>query len=189
MVLFVMLKAYAVETEDIRRHRADDDYLEKAAKVMAEAAKLAAKLEAEVFEGPASDFLGLISTRYRDIPKRLADFSMLGKFLLDGFGKRGHKAKTLANHSLVMASEFVRLRTGQHFDEHLAELFQAIAERPGPADFSGDAIRKKREFLRKHYPRIYEAALNSIRDACDSWTTRDPSSLGSANVGSGFRPN
>ena len=189
MVLFVLLKSYAVQAEDIRRKAVEDDSLERAENIMAEVAKLATKLESEIFQGPDSDFLNIISTTYRDIPKRLAEFSMLGKLMLGGFGKPGHKAKILANHSLVMASVFVRSRIGQHFDEHLSELFQAIADHPVNEVFNGDAIRKRREFLKKHYPRIYEDALKSVWRACGSSTTRDPSSLSSANVGSGLRPN
>ncbi len=74
-------------------------------------------------------------------------------------GKRGHKRQMFAGQFLIEASEFVRLKTGQHYDEHLAELFQAIGTRSINEDLSGDAIRKKREYFDKWYPRLYKSVL------------------------------
>jgi hypothetical protein len=59
-----------------------------------------------------------------------------------------------------MASEFVRCRTGKHYDEHLAELFQAINNDSDLKDFSGDAIRRKREHFKKAYPLLYASLAN-----------------------------
>lgn len=66
-----------------------------------------------------------------------------------------------------MASEFVRLKLGKHFDEHLAELVQAI---PGKRDsisedISGDAIRKKRIYLKRRYPELHTEALRRAESA------------------------
>jgi hypothetical protein len=65
----------------------------------------------------------------------------------------------------VAASEFVRLRTGQYFDEHVAELYQAItaSKHSLSEDLSGDAIRKKRDYTAKNYPDLYSEALNCAR--------------------------
>src|SRR5208283_3047648 len=78
------------------------------------------------------------------------------------FGKAGHKERVMNNQILIMASEFVRLRTGKHYDEHLAELFQAISMDSNLKDFSGDAIRKKREHFKKTYPLFYRRTMNQL---------------------------
>ena len=78
--------------------------------------------------------------------------------LLDNLvGKRGHKEKVQKNTFLIMASEFVRVKTGNYYDEHLAELLQTLPriDLNQQEDISGDSIRKKREHLKKVYPVIY----------------------------------
>jgi hypothetical protein len=46
---------------------------------------------------------------------------------LGAIGKPGHKHKSFPNQLIVAASEFVRCKTGSYNDEHLAEIFQPIA--------------------------------------------------------------
>jgi len=78
-------------------------------------------------------------------------------------GKQGQKHKTSANQNLIMASELVRLKTGEPHDEHLAELLQAIspdAESGPDADISGDSIKKKRDLLAKEAGRLGYATPN-----------------------------
>jgi hypothetical protein len=82
---------------------------------------------------------------------------------------------------LITASEVVRLHTGQHYDEHLAELFQAVAMRPVSTDLSGDAIRKKREYLKTHYPELYAKALEDAPKFCMGLALQDGSQAGIAN--------
>lgn len=94
---------------------------------------------------------------------RLIWFSKRLGLALDSFGKPGHKREIFAAKVLVEASEFVGLKTGKHYDEHLADLFQWIGKRPLKRDLSGDAIRKKREYLAKCYPNLYRMVLKRMR--------------------------
>ena len=165
--LCALLFLYAWLTTELRKGKTADDTVEKVSKVVADAATYAAKLELELFRGPHSDVLRPFSAEYEDLPMRLNQFSERLGDMLDTFGKRGHKQKSFATQFLVMASEFVRLRTGQYYDEHVAELFQAVTagRRPLSEDLSGDAIRKKREYSKKHYPELYVHALEQARVA------------------------
>lgn len=174
-LLYSMLKVYAaVTTQDVKR-RSKDGLLEKEAKLVADAAKLGSKLESEVFHGPNSDVLLPYISSFSSLPEQLAEFSKVVGGMLDLLGKRGHKEGNLYNFFLIVASEFVLLKVGQHYDEHLAELYQAISERPLTADLSGDAIRKRREYFKKCYPDLYSWMLERARRAGESSATRDSS--------------
>jgi hypothetical protein len=175
-LLYSMLKVYAaVTTQDGKRRSkggSKDGLLEKEAKLVADAAKLGSKLESEVFHGPNSDVLLPYISSFSDLPGQLAEFSKVVGGMLDLLGKRGRKEGNLDNLFLIVASEFVLLKVGQHYDEHLAELFQAISERPLTADLSGDAIRKRREYLKKCYPDLYSWMLERARRAGESSAAR-----------------
>jgi hypothetical protein len=174
-LLYSMLKVYAGVTTQDGKERSDNDSLERVAKLAREAAKFGAKLESEVFQGPYSDVILPFTSSFNDLPKRLAEFSKLVSAMLDQFGKPGHKDGNLTKQLLIHASEFVRMKTGQHYDEHLAELYQAISERPLTADLSGDAIRKKREYLKEFYPVLFSQVLERARKSCESTVPRDTS--------------
>jgi hypothetical protein len=128
--------------------------LEKVHKLAADAAKLAKGIESEIFGGSLSEVLLPFSAKFKNLPTDLADFSTRLGDTASAVGRRGHQQKVFKNLSLIEASEFTRLKTGQHYDEHLAELFQATAagRRELSEDFSGDAIRKKRVYMAKNYP-------------------------------------
>jgi hypothetical protein len=69
----------------------------------------------------------------------------------------------------TLSHQFVRLKLGQHFDEHLAELIQAV---PGESksiseDISGDSIRKKRAYLKRRYPELYADTLQRAKTAVE----------------------
>jgi hypothetical protein len=148
--------------------------LERIAITVADAAKLGAELESKVFRGQFSDELAPFTAGYEDLPTRLAGLSArLGGFL-DSMGKPGHKHKTMATQWLIQASELVRLQTGQHYDEHLSELFQAIDKRRCSENLSGDAIRKKRRYAKKHYPELYAHALKVARKVCKAAEALEP---------------
>jgi hypothetical protein len=175
-LLYSMLKVYAaVTTQDGKRRSkggSKDGLLEKEAKLVADAAKLGSKLESEVFHGPNSDVLLPYISSFSDLPGQLTEFSKVVGGMLDLLGKRGHKEGNLDDFFLIVASEFVLLKVGQHYDEHLAEMFQAISERPLTADLSGDAIRKRREYLKKCYPDLYSWMLERARRAGESSAAR-----------------
>lgn len=106
--------------------------------------------------------------RFGDLPSRLETFGLLLGGLLDRLvGKQGQKNKLVRNKFLIMASEFVRLRTNKYNDEHLAELIQALSNASELADFSGDAIHKKRMHLKKAYPLIYAHLFNTVKEIAD----------------------
>jgi len=178
-LLYSMLKVYAaVTTQDGKRRskgQSKDGLLEKEAKLVADAAKLGSKLESEVFHGPNSDVLLPYISSFSGLPGQLAEFSKVVGGMLDLLGKRGHKEGNLCDFFLIVASGFVLLKVGQHYDEHLAELYQAVSERPLTADLSGDAIRKRREYLKKCYPDLYSWMLERARIAGESSAARDSS--------------
>jgi len=152
--LTALLEVYARAPESDKL----SDTLEEAAGIAAEAGSLAGKIESRFLSGPLAEMLGLYIGSSRDLPARLATFSKSMGAIIDNLvGKRGHKGKTSRNRFLIMASEFVRLKTGKHYDEHLAELMQTI----NPSidfdgdDISGDSIRKKRVHLKKTYALLY----------------------------------
>jgi hypothetical protein len=161
-----MLKVYAAVTTQNGKRRSKDGLLEKEA-------KLGSKLESEVFHGPNSDVLLPYISSFSDLPRQLTEFTKVVGGMLDLFGKRGHKEGNLYGFFLIVASEFVRLKTGQHYDEHLAELYQAVSERSLTEDLSGDAIRKRREYLKKSYPDLYSWMLERARTAGESSAPRD----------------
>jgi len=110
MALVVLLKVY----DEANQEGGSDPYfeqMERVAKVAAEAAAFSAKLESEVFQGPFSDYLPPYTSKFRELPKQLHEFSKEYGFYMRRFGKSGHKAKIHADYWLVMASEFVRLKT------------------------------------------------------------------------------
>jgi hypothetical protein len=174
-LLYSMLKVYAAVTTQDGKRRSKDGLLEKEAKLVSDAAKLGSKLESEVFHGPNSDVLLPYISSFSDLPRQLTEFSKVVGGMLDLFGKRGHKGGNLYGFFLIVASEFVRLKTSQHYDEHLAELYQAVSERSLTEDLSGDAIRKRREYLKKNYPDLYSWMLERARTADESTAPRDPS--------------
>jgi hypothetical protein len=137
------------------------DPWEQTAKTATEAATLAKRisqvLKAKHLE-PLKDFEPLKSYfgAFEELPRRLRAFAVVvGGLLRHLSGKPGHQQKVLHNQSLVMASQFVRCRTGKYYDGHLAELCQAIGNDSELKDFSADAIRRKREHFKKTYPLLY----------------------------------
>jgi hypothetical protein len=166
MALVELLRVY----EEVKQEGASDpdfEQMEKVGKVAAEAAAFGAKLESEVFQGPFADYMHPYTSKYRELPKQLDEFSKEYGFYMRRFGKSGQKAKIHADYWLVMASEFVRLKTRQYCDGQVGELLQAIGNHPDLEAKSDEAIRKKRLFLKKHYRWQYDDALRSARRACD----------------------
>jgi hypothetical protein len=141
--------------------------LEQAARVAADAGKLARRIRDQVLGGTTGELLApLLKAGLKDLPARLEAFSQLEMILTNLAGKRGHKAKVARNEYLLMASELVSLRLGQCYDEHLAELIQALTFNPdlsADADTSGDSIRRKREHFKRTYPVRYKYAVDQIR--------------------------
>ena len=65
------------------------------------------------------------------------------------------------------------MRICQYFDEHVAELYQAVTTcaRSLSEHLPGDAIRKKRDYTAKNYPKLYDHALDRAKD---QHTAADP---------------
>lgn len=163
-ILVSLLKVYASMPQNGEFY----ELLDEAAGVAADAGALATRMRSKVFQGPLAEMVAPFLSSLKDLPQRLLYFSrQLGTLLDQTCGKRGHKGKTGKNVLLIMASEFVRLKTGKHNDEHLAELLQAVDPGIGVnenADISGDAIRKKREHLKKVYRLLYYDTVNRVHD-------------------------
>ncbi len=150
--------------------------LEEAADIVAEAGALGRRIQSDVLRGQLTQLLAPFPARLlgsaQDLAARLEDFSQKLGILLDNIaGKRGHKRKMGRNQFLIMASEFVSVKTGKHHDEHLAELIQAVSPQSGfddekcisKKDISGDSIRKKREHLKEIYPHMYAVRISWVR--------------------------
>ena len=100
---------------------------------------------------------------FHDLAMRLKAFALLFGGLGDQLlGKRGHHGRLWKNQFLVMASEFIRHKTASYNDEHWAELIQAINRTSDLADFSGDAIHKRRQNLKRTYPLAYACLFNKL---------------------------
>jgi hypothetical protein len=168
--LWALLVIFDHGGRQMRKEEASSDSLERLSSITVDAAKLAKSLRSVAFKGPFSEAIRGATAGYEDLPMRLTRFSERLEKALGSIGKPGHKRKTIAARSLVEASEFVRLKIGQYYDEHVAELFQAISGSTLSDDFSGDAIRKKRERLKRQYPVLYANALQSAKSSCHGAT-------------------
>jgi hypothetical protein len=144
------------------------DPWEEVSTVAAEAKKLSSQMNDTLFQGPIAQMLAPFTAEYRSLPAQLAACAKLLTGLLDLQGKPGHKWIAFSNQILVIASEVVRRQTGSYYDEHVAELFQAIATAPATESLSGAAIAKKRKRLSTSYPELYSLALDSAARMCQS---------------------
>jgi len=162
MFLWALLVVYARSANAKQDGVAPFEPLDIVHKLVADAAKLAKGLESEVFAGPLSEMLLPYTQAFQELPSRIAEFSAQLKAGILTVGKPGYQQSVFANTFLVRASELVRLKTGQHYDEHLAELFQGISGNGGTQaeELSGDAIRKKRMYLASKYPDLYAHSIN-----------------------------
>jgi hypothetical protein len=141
-----------------------DDF-EEIAEITAQAGALGRSIQAKMFAGPRAPALAPFLHKFQHLPTELAYFSnVIGALIETLAGKRGHKAKIAKNQHLIEASEFVRQKTGKYYDEHVAELLQTIPRLNVDVeeDISGDAIRKKREHLKRTYPLIYRNVVDRV---------------------------
>lgn len=152
------------------------DLMERSPKTLSDAAESIARVESDLFQELFLRDFGVYMVGFETLPSRLAGLSEqlagLSARLRRAFapyGKPGHKRQIFASQFLVDASESIRLKLGEYYDEHLADLLQAIAPPSDGEDFSGDAIRKKRNYLKRRYPAFYkmivEKAENRLRSA------------------------
>ena len=147
------------------------DPWEEIEKLAAQAAAIASRLDGDVFQGSTGEMLKPFLSGYEDVPQRLRSLSAELGALAALQGKPGYKSKNFSIQFLVMASEFVRLGTKRPNNEHLAELLQAIDTVSELNSLTGDAIRKKREHLRKNYPDLYRSAIQHAEEMCH-WKKR-----------------
>jgi hypothetical protein len=166
-LLWAHLKLYAVITEEPGYRELNSGPEERAARRARDAAQLADRLEADVFNGALAEEIQPIFSGFEALPEALRAFANRVGGVLEMAGKPGRMGELSINQLLVMASEFVRLKTGSPYDEHVAELFQGIRTKKG-SDFSGDAIHKKRTYLKKNYPALYQNTVQRIKDSFGS---------------------
>jgi hypothetical protein len=167
--LFLRLKEYAkAEARAGKGHGADDTF-EKVSSLVIDAKKIGERLEAEIFKGPYALTYRVCGATVglEDVPKKLSELSSRMGDLLDANGKHGHKRTIQAGVLLVEISEFVRIKTGRHNDDHLSELFQGIEKHAGQNEVSGTAIRKRRARLKREYPWLYTALKDRVQRGCD----------------------
>jgi len=171
-LLWSLLTIYMFDSRERRKPDRVSLAMEEMGKIAADAVALAQRIQGEVLTSEHWEAVKPFLRDLEDTPARLYLFGRRLGTLMNAFGKPGHKEGTLVKSSLVRASEFVRLRTGDYNDEHLAELCQAInpefsgrkkriSELP---EFSGDAIRKQRDHFAKTYPLLYRNLLKHLPD-------------------------
>jgi hypothetical protein len=160
--------------EKITKNPPSDSW-EEIEKLAAQSAAIASRLDRDVFTGSSAEILKPFLSGYEDLPERLRSFSAQLGGLAALLGKPGYKSKNFSIQLLVTASEFVRLRTKRPNDEHLSELLQAIDEGSELDNLSGDAIRKKKTYLRRNYPHLYELAIERAETMCQPNTPSIPS--------------
>lgn len=164
VVLWAFLTVYKNLT-DSTMPSPTTDHWEGASKIATQSKTLATRIKSMVFQGEKADLLAPYMHTFQDLPAQLDAFSNQLGGLMNSLGKPGQKSKVFPIEFLIAASEFVKNKTGNYQDEHLAELFQAIGSKAESKDFSGDAIRKKRKYFRKEYPLLYASALEYARKA------------------------
>lgn len=163
-LLWALLKLYSVASAPKSDAKIEDELGGQVARMARDAGKLADGLEKDVFHGTLANELRPYLTDFETLPVMLRAFAKSIGDLMDSVGKIGRKNEAFTNHFLVSVSEFVRLKTGSQYDEHIAALYQRITERDEHSDFSGDAIFKKREYLRKNYPALYQLAMQRANE-------------------------
>jgi hypothetical protein len=104
--LWASLMLYADVAKRKRKRDAVFDGLERVSKIVADAAKAAARLELEVVRGPFSEQLRPFIVGFEDLPIRFSRFSKQLENVLDSTGKPGRKRKTLSTEFLIQASEW-----------------------------------------------------------------------------------
>jgi hypothetical protein len=163
--LWAVLSVYQAMTQ-AGAERSFFDELEDLSQTARRAMKLASSIEISTSQGKFATIVRDLAAAHPPcfylLPLLLKEYAKLIEHHLDSLGKAGHKFKTERNKYVVAASEFVNLKTGAHNDEHLADLLQQIGATEGEEgieDTSGDAIRKKRQQLKKEYPAMYEETL------------------------------
>lgn len=159
-LLWSYLKLFAYAQRDSGEYL--DGFFAAASRTAAAAARFAQRLEQDIFQSPESEILAPFVTQFAGLPSQLRALNEL----LNANGKPGYKAEVFTNTFLIAASALVRSRLGKAYDEHVAELFQAIDA--GNTELSGDAIRKKRDRLRRQYPHAYKQALQFVQSAAKS---------------------
>lgn len=162
--LFSWLYLYRFERTVHLRSKASEA-AEEMSKIAADSTALAQRIRSVMIEGKFALPLEAFLPGFRDLPSRLDLFGKrLGALMVHMAGKQGQKRKIGTNRNLVLAAEFVRMRTGKPHYECLSELLQAIDPESEPdADVSSDSIRKKIENMRKVYPVIYDQTKRTLR--------------------------
>jgi hypothetical protein len=171
-LLWSLLTLYMFESQEKETPDRVSLVMEEIGKIAAEAVALAKRIQREVVTSQYWEPIKPFVRGLEDTPARLDLFGRRLGGLMNACGKPGHKKGTFAKSRLVMACELVKLRTGDYYDEHLAELCQAITpEFSGRrkrvsefAEFSGDAIRKQRDHFAKTYPLFYKNLLKELAD-------------------------
>lgn len=169
-LLWALLRVYG--SRENNSASVPKNVLEIADATAADARKFAAQLERDLFQSPVRDVLNPFLSGFEGLPNLLRRLSDEVGQLFALVGKPGRKDEVFRNQLLIQASEFVRIKTGKHNDEHLAELFQAIGARDLGDDFSGEAIRKKRAYLKRQYPILYAETVAMGRQLAAHQTLR-----------------
>jgi hypothetical protein len=166
-VLVALVHVYLMERL-LALNTGNADALDEIGTIAAEASDLANRMRTLVFGGSLAEPLSSLVGKFRGLPSILEAFASQTSWLVNQTGKPGHKEKLWRSHYLIVGSEFIHGVAGNYFDEHFAEVIQTVAFRCNPSseagDLSGDAIRKKREHIKKTYPAMFAHYHNEARD-------------------------
>jgi len=143
------------------------EILDEIGKLAAQASDLANRMRILIFDGQ----LPADGEEFSLLPPLLEAFASRTAGYVNQIGKPGHRVKLARNCFLVWVSEFVCAMTGRHYDEHLAEVIQAVSFRRNPigeeSELSGDAIRKIRKYVEERYPEMYRVYYEKGRAGAD----------------------
>lgn len=135
---------------------------EEATRLIAEFVRTSDELQTQLFRGVCSKFLPAGREGFLESLEKLSEFLQSVKAEWDDFGRPGQKEDVVAAHFLVIATEFVWLRTRKRHYANLSELFGHVSNSAEPRKgelLSPEAIRQKRNRLKMHYPLAYMEAL------------------------------
>lgn len=139
------------------------DALDEAEKAARDANQIAGRIESVLRDPTVEIIIDGLSVAFERLPEFLRAFggAVLEKAPI--LGKPGYKDATFRTSDLVMASEFVRLKTGHYNDEPLADLLQAVSDDPAPTKLSGEAIRRRRTRFKEEYPEFNDFSIRQAK--------------------------
>jgi hypothetical protein len=124
--------------------------------------KLADAVEGHLFAAPLKGIYGEPLEAFIELPRVLRLFARQINRYEKLVGKSGYPPPSTATMCLVLASELVKHSLGSYVDEDVAELAQLFDPKTERPTVSGEAIKKRRDRLRKDFPELHAWLVQSL---------------------------